>query len=191
MGKDEELARVRHGIEDCEKCELWLTRKNTVPGEGSNQPKIMFIGEAPGANEDIQGRPFVGRAGKLLEELLDVIGLKREEVFIGNVLKCRPPDNRDPEPSEINACTPFLDRQLSVMKPKVIATLGNFATSYILNKYGLGAENIGKIHGEVFPVNNLMISTKIVPLYHPAAALRNPNLRAVLIEDFRTLKELL
>ena len=112
MDKEEEISKIREQVESCRKCELWETRKNPVPGEGPLQPKVMFIGEAPGFNEDLQGKPFVGRGGEILDEMLRLIGLKREEVFVGNILKCRPPNNRDPEPLEIKACTPYLDRQI-------------------------------------------------------------------------------
>lgn len=190
MKKEEEIAKIKEDVEACRECGLWKTRNKPVPGEGSLEPKVMFVGEAPGGEEDKNGLPFVGRAGKLLDELLGIAGIQRSEVFIGNVIKCRPPGNRDPQPEEIRACTPFLDRQLDVMRPGVIAPLGNFATSYIMEKYGLRPERVGKVHGEVFPVSNLMIKTKIVPLYHPAAALRNPNLKAIMIEDFRTLSKI-
>lgn len=191
MEKENEMGKISEAVTECRKCGLWKTRKNPVPGEGSLEPKIMFIGEAPGFNEDAQGIPFVGRAGKVLDELLEYIGLERKDVFIGNILKCRPPNNRDPQPEEIKACTPYLDRQIALIKPKMICTLGNFSTSYLLEKFGMKPESIGKIHGKVFSIRNLMLSSKIIPLYHPAAALRNPDLKSVIREDFRVLKELI
>lgn len=191
MDREEEFNRISGEIGSCRKCGLWKTRNKPVPGEGSLSPGIMFIGEAPGYNEDVQGRPFVGRAGRIFDELLESIGLKREGVFIGNLLKCRPPRNRDPQPEEIKACSPYLDRQITLLKPDVICTLGNFPTTYVLEKFGIRPERIGKIHGKVFPVHNLAISSKIFPLYHPAAATRNPELKLVLLEDFRALKGIL
>jgi uracil-DNA glycosylase family 4 len=191
MEKEKGISRVREEVGSCKKCGLWKTRKNPVSGEGSPNPKVMFIGEAPGFNEDQQGEPFVGKAGEVLNELLGLIGLKREDVYITNILKCRPPGNRDPEPSEIKACTPYLDRQIALIKPKITVTLGNFATSYILEKFGLKPETIGKIHGKVFGISNLILSTKIIPMYHTAAVLRNPGLRETLVEDFRVLKDIM
>ncbi len=191
MGKEEEFTKMGEEVESCRKCGLWKTRKNPVPGEGSLNPKVMFIGEAPGFNEDLQGKPFVGRTGEVLDELLDLTGLKREEVFITNILKCRPPGNRDPQPSEIRACTPYLDKQIALIKPGIIVTLGNFATSYILGKFGLKPESIGKTHGKVFRISNLILSTKIIPIYHPAVVLRNPDLRGSLVEDFKALKDIM
>ena len=147
----------------------------------------MLIGEAPGYHEDVQGRPFVGKAGKLLDELLLSIGIKREEVYIANILKCRPPENRNPFNSEIAACTPYLDKQIQLIKPKIIGTLGNFATSYVLEQFGFQAESIGKIHGKTFSVKNLIFEAKIIPLYHPAAAVYNPNMKPILMEDFKLI----
>jgi len=189
--KEEEMKSIEKGVRNCRKCSLWETRTNPVVGEGSLDPKVMFIGEAPGYNEDKEGRPFVGKAGKVLDELLESIGLKREEIYITNVLKCRPPNNRDPKSEEIKACTPYLDRQISIVKPSVICTLGNFATSYILEKFGIKPENIGKLHGKVYRVKNLMIDASIIPLYHPAAAVYNPEMKAILMEDFRKIKSVL
>ena len=110
---------------------------------------------------------------------------------MGNILKCRPPNNRDPEPLEIKACTPYLDRQIALIKPKIMVTLGNFATSYILEKFGLKPESIGKVHGKFFKISNLMLTTKIIPMYHPAVALRNPQLKSILREDFKVLKDVI
>jgi DNA polymerase len=191
MCKEAGILRIKEEIESCRRCDLWKTRKNPVPGEGSLNPNAMFIGEAPGFSEDLQGKPFVGRSGEVLGELLGLIGLKREEIFIGNVLKCRPPGNRDPRPEEIRKCTPYLNRQIALIKPKIIVTLGNFATSYILERFGLKPENIGKVHGKVFSISNLILSAKIIPTYHPAVTLRNPDLRSLLVEDFKILKDVM
>lgn len=187
----EELSAIATEINNCKRCGLWKFRTNSVPGEGPANPKIMFIGEAPGRNEDLQGRPFVGRAGKLLDELLNYIGVKRNEVFIGNILKDRPPQNRNPQPEEIKACTPFLDMQLEILKPKIICTLGNFSSAYILEKFGHTAEPISKVHGKSYKVKNLFLDLVVIPLYHPAAAIYNPNLKATLMEDFRVIKDFL
>jgi len=164
-----------------------------VVGEGSLSARLIFIGEAPGYSEDQQGRPFVGKAGKVLDELLASIGLHRSEVYIANVLKCRPPGNRDPLPAEIEACTPYLDAQLDLIQPQVIATLGNFSLTYIFEKFGLHAkkDKISKIHGKVCTVSSITGVTMIVPLYHPAVATYNPGMKQILLEDFQLLRELL
>ena len=184
---EKEIKQLEHAIVSCKKCELWKTRKNPVVGNGSLDADVMFIGEAPGHHEDMQGIPFVGRAGKVFDELLQSIELKRGGVYVCNILKCRPPDNRNPFNSEIKACTPYLDRQITAIKPKVIGTLGNFATSYILQKFGLEVEKIGKIHGKTFHIKNLLFESRIIPLYHPAAATYNPNMKSVLLDDFKTI----
>lgn len=174
-------------IKRCKKCPLWHQRINAVPGEGSAKAKIMLVGEAPGRNEDLQGRPFVGAAGKILDRLLSSIKLKRKDIFISNILHCRPPRNRNPRTTEIKACTPYLNKQIQILKPKIICSLGNFATAYILKKFGLKAKaevkGISKLHGKVFKAKNM----KIVPLYHPAAAVYNPHMFKVLLEDFKII----
>ena len=183
---EDEIRQIRQDVVECRKCELWKTRKNPVVGNGALDAKIMLIGEAPGYHEDVQGIPFVGRAGKVLDELLQSIGLRREDIYVANLLKCRPPENRDPFNSEITACTSYLDKQIIAIKPMVIGTLGNFASSYVLEKFGFKAETIGKIHGKIFHIKNLFFESKIIPLYHPAAAVYNPNMKTVLMEDFKT-----
>ena len=150
---------------------------NDVPGEGNPATQILFVGEAPGAKEDVTGRPFVGAAGKLLDDLIASIGLKREDVFIANLIKHRPPSNRDPLPEEIAAYTPYLDEQISIIQPKVIVTLGRFSMRYFLGE----TLTISKIHGQ--PKRNLN-GQIIIPMYHPAAALYSGNLRPVLFADF-------
>jgi DNA polymerase len=182
-----EIGNIAKDVMNCQKCELWKSRKNPVVGNGSLTSSVMFIGEAPGYHEDMQGIPFVGRAGKLFDDLLNTIELKREDVYVCNILKCRPPQNRNPYDIEINSCTPYLDKQIAAIKPKVIGTLGNFASSYILNKFGLKVEKISKIHGTNFHVKNLLFDAMIIPLYHPAAAVYNPNMKDVLIDDFKTI----
>ncbi len=167
-------------ISNCVRCRLHKNRTNAVPGEGTYDAEIVFIGEGPGKKEDELGRPFVGRSGELLDELLSKAGLKREKVFITNVVKCRPPDNRDPRKDEKEACSYHLKKQLGTINPKIICTLGNHATSHFL-----GSAGISEKHGKIFEINGLTI----VPLYHPAAALYNPNLKEVMEEDFKSIKE--
>jgi len=186
--KEKELLKLKEKVLKCKKCDLYKTKTNCVFGEGDFNAKIMFVGEAPGRNEDLQGKPFVGAAGKFLNELLDFIGLRREEIFITNILKCRPPGNRNPKSNEIKACTPYLDKQIELIKPKIICTLGNFATSYIMKKFGLEPKSMGKIHGKIFKIKNLTQELKIIPLYHPAAAIYNPNMKKILLEDFKKIK---
>ena len=184
---EKEINQLTQDVTNCKKCELWKTRKNPVVGNGALNAQVMFIGEAPGYHENMQGIPFVGRAGKVFDELLKSIGLEREEVYVCNILKCRPPDNRNPFDLEIKACISYLDRQITAIKPKVIGTLGNFATSYVLEKFGLQTEKIGKIHGKTFHIKNLLFDARIIPLYHPAAATYNPNMKSVLLEDFKAI----
>jgi DNA polymerase len=187
---EKELEKISFKIKNCTKCILYKNRKNAVPGEGSWKNKIMLIGEAPGFNEDEQGRPFVGRAGKLLEEFLDYIGKSREDVFITNVVKCRPPNNRQPEQEEINICTSlYLDKQIDLIKPKLIVCLGNISANYIFKKFGLNFESMNKEHGKVFQISNLLIQTKIIATYHPAAILRNQDLMSIAKSDWRIIKE--
>ncbi|MGB2762643.1 MAG: uracil-DNA glycosylase [Minisyncoccales bacterium] len=193
---EKELKKIKDEVLQCQKCPLYKTRTLPVIGEGSHQAKIIFIGEAPGASEDKTGYPFCGAAGKVLNELLESIGIKREEIYITNILKDRPPDNRNPKTEEIEACTPYLLKQIEIIKPKVICTLGNFSTAFIFEKYGLKdkIKGISKIHGNVFyPVRSLLsngVEVKIVPLYHPAAATYNPNMKEILKKDFQIFKNL-
>lgn len=188
---DQKLAQIKEEVINCEECPLHETRNMPVVGEGDHRADIMFVGEAPGRQEDKTGRPFCGRAGEILDKLLEGIELEREQVYICNVLKCRPPNNRDPKLSEIKSCTPYLERQIEIVEPEVIAALGNFGTEFILKQYDLKEklQGISKIHGEVFSANTLFGSIKIVPLYHPAVATYNPNMRDVLKQDFETLKQ--
>jgi DNA polymerase len=166
----------------CTRCNLHFSRKKAVPGEGPANADIMFIGEGPGFHENEQGRPFVGAAGKFLEELLHNIGLRREQVFIGNVVKCRPPSNRDPLPEELNACSDYLERQISAINPKVIVTLGRYSMARFLPN-----AKISEIHGQSFHVKGRLV----VPMFHPAAALHQPSLKPYLVEDFNRLPELI
>ena len=176
------LDTVRETLKTWKGIELTKT-SNPVPGDGNPKSEIMFIGEAPGQKEDEQGKPFVGQAGKLLEELLNSIGLKREDIYITNVVKFRPPENRDPTPEEKEACMPFLKLEIAIIKPKMIVPLGRHALGTFLPKI-----SITDAHGKPQKVNEQM---SIFPLYHPAAALHNPNLRETLFEDMKKLKEFL
>jgi DNA polymerase len=191
--KEKKLEEIKKEVLDCKKCFLYRTRKYPVIGKGSHSADILFCGEAPGYWEDQKGEPFVGKAGKVLDELLNFIGLKREDVYIANLLKCRPPENRDPNLSEIKACTPYLEKQIDVIKPKIICPLGRFSTSFLMEKFGLKdkIEPIGKIHGQLFEVNSLFQHIKLVPLYHPAVATYNPNMKTSLKKDFQILKKII
>ncbi len=176
------MAQIASEVSVCERCMLHHSRKNAVPGEGPVDSEIMFIGEGPGFHENEQGRPFVGAAGKYLEELLGKINLKREDVFIGNVVKCRPPNNRDPLPDELAACSDYLERQIQVINPKVIVTLGRFSMARFLPN-----AKISEVHGLSFRIKGRLV----VPMFHPAAALHQPSLKASVERDFTNLPELI
>ncbi|NJE29980.1 uracil-DNA glycosylase [Thermococcus sp. 18S1] len=191
MGKEELMRKLEERIRDCQKCRLGSLRTNAVPGSGSYDAKVMFVGEAPGYWEDQKGLPFVGRAGKVLDELLAEIGLTREEVYITNIVKCRPPENRDPMEDEIKACSPYLDRQIDVIRPRVIVPLGRHSMRYILEKFGFDPEPISKIHGKTFEAHTLFGKIIIMPMYHPAAALYRPPIKEELRKDFLRLGELI
>ena len=177
------LEEIRAQVAGCTRCPLHEGRTNVVFGEGNPQARVLIVGEAPGKNEDLQGRPFVGAAGKYLDELLAIAGLEREDVFIANVLKCRPPGNRDPRPEEIQACTPFLREQTRTISPEYIVTLGNFSTKFIL-KTDTG---ITRLHGK--PTKDCNFTA--FSIFHPAAALYDRSKRVALEEDFATLGRLL
>lgn len=151
----------------------------------------MFIGEAPGRNEDLQGKPFVGRAGDVFDRLLESVNLTREEIYLCNILKCRPPENRNPLSDEIHACVGSLDIQIKTIDPKIIATLGKFATTYIFEKFGLPLRNISEVHGKVFEAETAFGPKRIVALYHPAVATYDGNKISILLEDFRIFKSIL
>ncbi len=188
----DELEEISREVASCTKCRLYLTRRNAVPGEGNPKAEIMFIGEAPGENEDLQGRPFVGAAGKVLTENIEkILGLRRDQVFITNVVKCRPPNNRDPMEDEIAACSPYLDRQIMAIKPKVIVTLGRHSTKYILNKIGKEFRSIMAVRGSVIEADLGYGKVKIIPTLHPAATLYNPRLRKYFDDDFRKIAEII
>jgi DNA polymerase len=182
MTPEEILAQVADEVQTCRKCDLHFARKNGVPGDGPANADIMFIGEGPGFHENEQGLPFVGPAGRFLGELLELVGMKRSEVFIGNVVKCRPPSNRDPQPDELAACDGYLERQIQAINPKVIVTLGRFSMAKFISN-----AKISEMHGRAMRVKGRLI----VPMYHPAAALHQPSLRATVETDFAQLPELI
>ena len=181
------LNELNNIISNCRKCDLYKTRTNTVPGDGNTQADIFFIGEAPGRNEDLEGKPFVGRAGKVFDELLETIHLKRRDIFIGNILKCRPPNNRNPYDEEIRKCTPYLDKQIDIINPKVIVPLGNFATLYIFEKFNIPKLKISSVHGKKFKINTVNGVLIILPLFHPAAVIYNKNKMPDMTNDFKKI----
>ncbi|AWR97020.1 uracil-DNA glycosylase [Acidianus sulfidivorans JP7] len=183
------LCEIAREIINCTKCKLYLTRTNAVPGDGNPKAEVMLVGEAPGANEDKEGKPFVGAAGKFLTELLNSIGLDRKSVFITNLVKCRPPNNREPEEDEIASCSPYLDRQINEIMPRVIITLGKYSTTYMLSKIQVKVKSLKSVRGKFFEWKNNDHIILIFPTYHPAAALYNPNLRLELFNDFKKVKE--
>ena len=192
--RDELLLKVKEEVLNLKESLLYTFRiKNKVfpvIGEGNHEAKIMFVGEAPGKNEAATGRPFCGAAGNILTQLIESVGLKREDVYITNIVKDRPPDNRDPLPEEIKIYAPFLDRQIEIIQPKIIATLGRYSMAYIMEKFGLFNElkSISQIHGRIFDVTTSWGNVKIITLYHPAVALYQNSLKEEMFKDFQVLK---
>ncbi len=182
MNATEELEQVAKEVSVCTKCMLHHSRKLAVPGEGPINAEIMFIGEGPGFHENEQGRPFVGAAGKFLEELLGKINLKRTDVFICNVVKCRPPGNRDPLPEELEACSQYLERQIQALNPKAIVTLGRYSLAHFLPN-----AKISNVHGQAMQVRGRLV----VAMYHPAAGLHQRSLMTTIEDDFKRLPELI
>jgi len=182
------IEKLRKQIAECTRCSLHQTRTNTVPGEGDVNADIMFIGEAPGRNEDMQGKPFVGRAGDVFDKLLKSIGLTREQIFLCNILKCRPPNNRNPLSSEISSCIGSLDLQIKIVNPKVIGTLGNFSTTYIFEKFNVPPAKISSVAGKVIDVTTPFGPKKVIPVFHPAVATYDINKTDLLIEHFQAFK---
>ena len=178
MSPEETLREVAVEVSTCSKCDLCKGRTKAVPGEGNPNAKILFIGEGPGFNEDKQGRPFIGPAGQFLDELLASISLKRADVFITNVVKCRPPNNRDPLPNEIAACSNYLDRQIAAIQPQVIVTLGRFSMAKFF-----GSEKISAIHGRARKIDGRLC----IAMYHPAAALHQSSLKEVIRAGFKKI----
>lgn len=197
MNRTELLRKIKDEVDNLKISPLYKERiKNKVfpvIGEGSHQAKIMFVGEAPGKNEAATGRPFCGASGKILDELLVSVGIDRKDIYITNIVKDRPPFNRDPLPEEIEIYGPFLDRQIEIIQPQVIATLGRFSMDYIMRKFGLisnytGLTSIGMMHGKIFKSETGYGKIKIAPLYHPAVAIYNRTTKDTLIKDFQILK---
>lgn len=182
MTKEEQLVEIEKNIKACTRCRLHKTARNAVPGEGNPDSDIVFIGEAPGETEDLTGRPFVGRAGKLLEETLSKIGYKREQVWIGNIIKHRPPQNRDPLPDEILSCQDFLSEQLKVLNPSLVVTLGRFALCYFYNE-----GKISRDRGRLIKTSRY----NVFPIYHPAAALRSTEMLRDFTSDFLKIPQAL
>ncbi len=182
MDPEEILKKIAQEAAVCTRCVLHHSRKKAVPGEGPANAELMFIGEGPGFHENEQGRPFVGAAGKFLEELLAGIGLKREDVFIANVVKCRPPGNRDPLPDELDACNDYLERQIQAINPKVIITLGRYSMARFMPN-----AKISSVHGQAAHIKGRLV----VPMFHPAAALHQPSLKPAVERDFLLLPQLL
>ncbi|MCB9361849.1 uracil-DNA glycosylase [Candidatus Woesearchaeota archaeon] len=193
--KRQALEAVRERIEKELVCPLKDAAKNIVFGKGNPDASIMFIGEAPGEKEDLQGVPFVGAAGKQLDSLLQSIGMTLDDAYIANILKYRPPGNRDPQPDEIARHTPYLIEQIEIIKPKVIATLGNFSTKFVLARFKVagmkGIQGVSQLHGKPVEVSTSNAMFTVIPLYHPAAMLYRPQLREILHEDFQIMKQYL
>lgn len=192
--KAAQLEQIAKEIENLKESPLYDYRQehgyHFVPGEGNPDASIIFIGEAPGKQEAKSGRPFVGASGKILDELLESIGLDREDVYITNVVKDRPPQNRDPSKAEIELYTPFLKRQLAIIKPEVIATLGRFAMEFVLKQFGnFQGQKISRVHGQLMEGEADYGPVKILPLFHPAVALYQQSRKETLLEDFETLKQ--
>ncbi|MBU1017039.1 MAG: uracil-DNA glycosylase [Patescibacteria group bacterium] len=182
MTDEELLSKLEKAVEACKKCRLYKNATKAVPGHGNPNAEIAFVGEAPGYNEDQQGLPFVGRAGKLLDSMLNSIKVNRESVWIGNIIKHRPPENRDPMKDEVRQCSSFLEEQLKVIKPKIIVTLGRISLEYFVK-----SAKISEYHGKPISYKGRVF----FPLYHPAAALRNSNIARILSEDFKKLPKVL
>ena len=185
MSVEEEYRRLVEEIMKCTRCRLHQYRRNPVPGEGPLNAKVMVVGEAPGRNEDIQGRPFVGAAGQLLNRLLELAGLKREQVYITNIVKCRPPGNRDPQEDEVKACLPYLLHQIRLIRPKLIIAVGRHAARTLLELAGLQWRSMSAQHGKAYRSEIEGVKLMIAVTYHPAAALYKPPLRQKLEEDFQ------
>jgi len=182
------IKNLNKSIKSCDKCDLWKSKTNYVVGNGSENSDIFFIGEAPGYNEDLKGIPFIGKAGKILDSLLHSIEIDRGEVYITNILKCRPPKNRNPMQKEIELCTKYLDKEIELINPIIISTLGNFSSNFIFNKFKLDFDKISNIHGKIFPINSVNDKLYLIPQYHPAVAVYNPNNINILKEDFKNIK---
>ncbi|MGB9627214.1 MAG: uracil-DNA glycosylase [Thermodesulfobacteriota bacterium] len=177
------IQKIRAELGDCKRCKLHRTRRTIVFGEGNEKATLMFIGEGPGYDEDVQGRPFVGKAGQLLTRIIHSIHLQREDVYITNIIKCRPPQNRNPEPDEIQACTPFLIKQIHAIQPKIICALGTFSAQTLLKT----DKKITALRGKTYDLDGI----QVVPTYHPAFLLRNPDKKREVWEDMKKIQQIM
>lgn len=182
-GGFEALEDLRKKAEECKGCQLYKRRTNLVFGSGNPDAKFMLVGEAPGVEEDLRGEPFVGRAGELLTKIIEAIGLRREDVYIANILKCRPPNNRSPLPDEISSCSPFVLEQIKIIKPKIICALGKFAAQFLIKS----SQPITLLRGKFYELDDI----KVMPTFHPAYLLRNPNDKKLVWEDFKKIRDAL
>ena len=181
VNKDQQLENIRSELGECTRCKLHQHRRHIVFGTGNPAAQLVFVGEGPGGEEDVQGKPFVGRAGQLLTKIINSIDLTREEVYIANIIKCRPPNNRNPEPDEIKACEPFLIKQLDAIKPKIICALGTFAAQTLLET----DERISRLRGKFIPYRN----SRLIATFHPAFLLRNPQRKRDVWEDMKMIRK--
>lgn len=175
------LASVREEIRDCKRCKLHLKRRNIVFGIGNEEAELVFVGEGPGEDEDIEGLPFVGRAGQLLTKIIEAMDMKRDDIYIANIVKCRPPNNRNPEPDEIESCVPFLKKQLEIIRPRLVCALGTFAAQTLL----VSQEKISQMRGRFYSYNGI----RVMPTFHPAYLLRNPDEKRLVWEDMKKVME--
>ncbi|BFI73445.1 type-4 uracil-DNA glycosylase [Nanoarchaeota archaeon] len=192
MDKNEEINKLNQEILKCQRCELYKLKKNYVPGDGNANTKIVFIGEAPGRDEDMQGKPFVGKAGQVLtENIRNILNIDRKDVYITNVVKCRPPNNREPKENEIKACSIWLEKQLEIIQPEIIVTLGHYSTKWIFEYFGIKFNSIMKDRGKIYKVNKWGKEVKIIPTLHPASTLYHKEWREIFDNDFKLIKSIL
>ena len=191
MNKTELMTELNNEIRNCQHCRLWQNATNPVPGEGTFEARLMLIGEAPGYWEDMKGRPFIGAAGRVLTELLSQINLSRNQVFIGNIVKHRPPNNRAPRVDEVLACAPYLDKQIKIINPYIIVTLGRHATKYLLSKENIQVDRISQLRGRIFTIKLGKQHYCVMPTYHPAALLYNASYKPEIQQDFLKIRQLL
>lgn len=191
INKKKKFEILKREILDCKKCDLYKTRNKPLVGDGSIKADIMFIGESPGYNEDIEGRAFVGEAGKILDLLLNIVRLERDKIYITNVLKCHPPKNHNPNRKQIYACIGYLYRQIDLIKPRIIVALGKYASKEIFTRYSIHWSRIGELHGKIFTVSTLTNTLRIIPMYHPAVACYHAEQLDVLKEDFKNISLML
>jgi DNA polymerase len=192
MDKRKMIDELNSQISECTRCPLYKYKTNYVPGEGDPYSRILFIGEAPGKEEDKQGKPFVGKAGQVLNEnIKNILNMDRSNVYITNVVKCRPPENREPKEEEIKACSIWLEKQLEIIQPEIIVTLGHYSTKWIFNYFKLKFSSITKLRGRIFKVNKWGKNITIIPTLHPASTLYHKEWKGYFDQDFKTIKEIL